>query len=142
MNAEVRASGTTLAGKVAVVTGGSRGIGRAVAIELARQGADVAVGLRSESSRTDVLTEIGALGQRVVPITLDVRDLEQSRRQLDSVESVLGPVDILINNAGGSILGNALDVTESDFQAVWELNVRSTFFLSQHVTRRYSNLAG
>jgi 2-deoxy-D-gluconate 3-dehydrogenase len=137
MNTEVRASGITLAGKVAVVTGGSRGIGRAIAKELARQGADVAVGLRSESSSTDVLTEIRALGQRAVPIILDVRDLEQSRRGLDSIESVLGPVDILINNAGGSILGNALDVTEADFQTVWELNVRSTFFLSQQVTRRY-----
>ncbi len=128
---------SSLHGLVAVVTGASRGIGRAVAVELARQGADVAVGVRSADSRTDVIEEVTALGRRAIALPLDVRDLDECRQQLDRVEHLLGPVDILVNNAGGSILGDALDVSEEDFEAVWDFNVRSTFFLSQHVARRY-----
>lgn len=128
---------SSLNGRVAVVTGASRGIGRAIALDLARTGADVAVGVRSASSSVEVVREIESVGRRAIPIVLDVRDLASCRAQLDSVEDALGPVDVLVNNAGGSILGNALDVTEEDFAAVWELNVRSTFFLSQHVMRRY-----
>ena len=128
---------SSLAGQVAVVTGASRGIGRAIALDLARDGADIVVGLRSESSSADVVAEIESLGRRAIALTLDVRDLDLCRTQLDSVQDALGGIDILVNNAGGSILGDALDVTEEDFAAVWDLNVRSTFFLSQHVARRY-----
>lgn len=128
---------SALEGRVAVVTGASRGIGRAIAVELARAGADVAVGVRSTDSSTEVVDEIISLGRRAVALPLDVRNLDECRLQLDRVQGLLGPVDILINNAGGSILGEALDVTEADFEAVWDFNVRSTFFLSQHVARRY-----
>lgn len=128
---------SALQGQVAVVTGASRGIGRAIALELARAGADVAVGVRSTDSRTDVVDEIASLGRRAFALPLDVRNLDDCRRQLDRVAELLGPVDILVNNAGGSILGDALDVTEDDLESVWNFNVRSTFFLSQHVARRY-----
>ena len=131
-----------MAGQVAVVTGAGRGIGRAVALDLARAGADIVVGLRSDDSRADVVAEIESLGRRALPVALDVRDLDSCRAALDSMDHTWGRIDVLVNNAGGSILGNALTVSEEDFAAVWDLNVRSTFFLSQHVTRRYFVPAG
>jgi len=128
---------SSMTGQVAVVTGAGRGIGRAIAVDLARAGADVVVGLRGSDSRADVVAEIESLGRRAVPLVLDVRDLDASRDALDSVDQMFGRIDVLVNNAGGSIVGDALTVTEEDFAAVWELNVRSSFFLSQYVTRRY-----
>lgn len=127
-------SDPSLAGALAVVTGASRGIGRAIALDLARAGADVVVGLRSVDNNADVVGEIETLGRRAIPLVLDVRDLDSCRKQLDSIGE---DVDILVNNVGGSIVADALDVTEEDFAAVWDLNVRSTFFLSQHVMRRF-----
>ncbi|MGE0220841.1 SDR family NAD(P)-dependent oxidoreductase [Mycolicibacterium sp.] len=127
-------SNPSLAGSLAVVTGASRGIGRAIALDLARAGADVVVGLRSVDSNADVVDEIETLGRRAIPLVLDVRHLDSCRKQLDSIGE---DVDILVNNVGGSIVADALDVTEEDFAAVWDLNVRSTFFLSQHVMRRF-----
>jgi NAD(P)-dependent dehydrogenase (short-subunit alcohol dehydrogenase family) len=132
----------SLAGSMAVVTGASRGIGRAIALDLARAGADVVVGLRTSDSNAEVVGEIQSLGRKAIPLVLDVRDLGSCREQLDSIEAAHGAVDILVNNAGGSIVGNALDVTEEDFATVWELNVRSAFFLSQHVTRRWFTKRG
>ncbi|MGE0776891.1 SDR family NAD(P)-dependent oxidoreductase [Mycolicibacterium sp.] len=127
-------SNPSLVGSLAVVTGASRGIGRAIALDLARAGADVVVGLRSVDSNADVVDEIETLGRRAIPLVLDVRHLDSCRKQLDSIGE---DVDILVNNVGGSIVADALDVTEEDFAAVWDLNVRSTFFLSQHVMRRF-----
>ncbi|MGN6331985.1 MAG: SDR family NAD(P)-dependent oxidoreductase [Motilibacteraceae bacterium] len=126
---------TDLEGKVAVVTGAARGIGRAVALDLARAGADVAVGLREVERDNGVVEEIRALGRRALPLAMDVTDLAQSRAAIDRAVAELGGVDVLVNNAGGSIVADALEVTEADFEAVWALNTRSTFFLSQHAAR-------
>lgn len=131
-----------LDGKVAVVTGAARGIGRAIALDLARAGADVGVGLRAAESDLSVLGEIRALGRRATGVVMDVTDLGGSRAAIDAVTAELGDIDILVNNAGGSILGDALDVTEDDFDAVWALNVKSTFFLSQHVARLFGSRGG
>jgi 2-deoxy-D-gluconate 3-dehydrogenase len=128
----------SLAGMTAVVTGGSRGIGRAVAVALAERGADVAVGLRSEQSSTEVLDELRALGVRATGIPMDATDLDASRAGFDRAVEEFGGVDILVNNAGGGIGADALSVTEEDFDAVWNLNTRSTFFLSQHAARHMS----
>lgn len=132
----------SLAGSLAVVTGAARGIGRAIALDLARAGADVVVGVRTADSAVEVVDHIESLGRRAIPLVLDVRDLRSCRTRLDSIEDTHGNVDILVNNVGGSIVGNAIDVTEEDFAAVWELNVRSTFFLSQHVVRRFFTTRG
>ncbi len=124
-----------LTGMVALVTGAGRGLGRAIALELAAAGADVALGLRDSSSDGELVAEIGALGRRVLALAMDVRDLEQSRTAIDRTIAELGGLDILVNNAGGGIGGAAIDVSEADFDAVWSLNTRSTFFVSQHAAR-------
>jgi 2-deoxy-D-gluconate 3-dehydrogenase len=125
----------SLDGQVALVTGAARGLGRESALELARAGADVAVGLRNPGTDNGLVDEITALGRRALAVHLDVLDLDLSRRAIDTVVAELGSLDILVNNAGGGIDGPAIDVTESDFDAVWALNTRSTFFLSQHAAR-------
>jgi NAD(P)-dependent dehydrogenase (short-subunit alcohol dehydrogenase family) len=131
-----------LAGKVAVVTGAARGLGRAIALELARSGADVGIGLRDVDRDEGLVDAIVALGRRALPLAMDVTDLAASREAIDRVASELGAVDILVNNAGGGIGGDAIDVTEADFDAVWSLNTRSTFFLSQHAAKYMRDAAG
>lgn len=129
---------SSLAGLTALITAGSRGIGRAVGVALAESGADVVVGLRDENSSTEVLDEIRAHGVRALGVVMDANDLAASRAGFDRAVEQFGQVDILVNNAGGSIVADALSVTEEDFDAVWNLNTRSTFFLSQHAARHMS----
>jgi NAD(P)-dependent dehydrogenase (short-subunit alcohol dehydrogenase family) len=131
-----------LSGNVAIVTGAARGLGRAIALDLARAGADVGVGLRDAGQDGGLVDEITALGRRAIPLAMDVMDLDASRAAIDRVVSELGSVDILVNNAGGGIMGDAIDVTEADFDAVWELNTKSTFFLSQHAAKHMRTAGG
>ncbi|GAA4734886.1 2-dehydro-3-deoxy-D-gluconate 5-dehydrogenase KduD [Amnibacterium soli] len=130
-------TGTSFEGAVAVVTGAARGIGRAIALELAAAGADIGVGLRDVERDSGVVAEIEALGRRAVALPMDVTDLARSRAAIDRAVDELGRLDVLVNNAGGSIVADALDVTEEDFEAVWGLNTRSTFFLSQHAAKHW-----
>ena len=132
----------SLEGTVAVVTGAARGIGRATALELARAGADVGLGLRDPDRDGGLVAEIEALGRRAVALPMDVTDLGQARAAIDRAVEELGSVDVLVNNAGGGIGGNAIDVTEADFDAVWALNTRSTFFLSQHAAKHMRAAGG
>ena len=124
-----------LTGTTALVTGASRGLGHAIALELALAGADVVLGMRDPSADHGLVAEITALGRRALPVAMDVTDLDQSRAAIDRAVDEFGSLDILVNNAGGGIVSPALDVTEADFDAVWALNTRSTFFLSQHAAR-------
>ena len=124
-----------LSGTVALVTGAGRGLGRAIALELAAAGADVALGLRDPSNDGGLAAEIVALGRRVLALPMDVRNLDESRAAIDRAVAELGRLDILVNNAGGGIGGAAIDVSEDDFDSVWSLNTRSTFFISQHAAR-------
>jgi len=131
-----------LDGAVAVVTGAARGIGRAVVLELAAAGADIGLGLRDVSADGGLAEEVRALGRRVLPVPMDVRDLATCRASLDEVVGTLGGLHVLVNNAGGGIMAPALEVTEADFEAVWSLNTRSTFFLSQHAARHMAASGG
>jgi 3-oxoacyl-[acyl-carrier protein] reductase len=90
-----------LSGKVALVTGGGRGIGRSTALALAGVGADVAVAARSEGEVAAVAEEIRGLGRRAVAIVCDVTSYEQCRRMVERTLADLGRLDILVNNAGG-----------------------------------------
>ena len=117
------------------MTGAARGLGRAIALDLARAGADVVLGMRDPLTDHGLVAEITALGRRALPVAMDVTDLDQSRAAIDRAVAEFGSLDILVNNAGGGINAAALDVTEADFDTVWALNTRSTFFLSQHAAR-------
>jgi len=131
-----------LDGAVAVVTGAARGIGRAVVLELAAAGADIGLGLRDVAADGGLAEEVRALGRRVVAVPMDVTDLATCRSSLDEVVGTLGGLDVLVNNAGGGISTPALEVTEEDFESVWALNTRSTFFLSQHAARHMAGSGG
>ena len=131
-----------LNGSVALVTGANRGLGRAIAVGLARAGADVALGVRRVESADDVVAQIRALGREVAVVELDVMNLDGAREAITDAAEKLGGLDILVNNAGGGIGGPALDVTEADFDAVWALNTRSTFFLAQHAARMMMSTGG
>jgi NAD(P)-dependent dehydrogenase (short-subunit alcohol dehydrogenase family) len=124
-----------LTGQTALVTGAARGLGRAIALSLAESGADVALGLRDASVDGELVAEIEALGRRAIALAMDVTDLAQSRAAIESAVAEFGRLDILVNNAGGGIGGAAIDVREEDFDAVWGLNTRSTFFISQAAAR-------
>jgi NAD(P)-dependent dehydrogenase (short-subunit alcohol dehydrogenase family) len=124
-----------LSGRTALVTGAARGLGRAIALALADAGANVALGLRDDAADHGLAAEIEAKGHRALPLAMDVTNLDQSRAAIDRTVAEFGRLDILVNNAGGGIGGPAIDVTEDDFDEVWELNTRSTFFISQHAAR-------
>jgi NAD(P)-dependent dehydrogenase (short-subunit alcohol dehydrogenase family) len=125
-----------LTGRRALVTGAARGLGRQIALDLARAGAAVALGVRDPRSADGLIAEIGEFGGRAMGVELDARDLDGSRAALDAAAADFGGIDILVNNVGGGIGGPAIDVTEEDFDTVWSLNAKSTFFLSQHAARQ------
>ncbi len=125
----------SLEGKTAVVTGAARGLGRAIALELAAAGANVVLGVRDPVTDGGLADAIAGQGVGVLSVPMDVLDLAGSRAAIDSAAREFGAIDILVNNAGGGVGDAALDVTEADFDAVWALNTRSTFFISQHVAQ-------
>jgi NAD(P)-dependent dehydrogenase (short-subunit alcohol dehydrogenase family) len=132
----------TLDGSVALVTAASRGIGRAIALDLAEHGADVALGVRDPDAATELADTIRAMGRRVAVARMDVTDLAACRSAIDGVVAELGTIDVLVNNAGGGIVEDAIDVTEEHFDTVWELNTKSTFFVSQHVAKHMRSSGG
>ena len=124
-----------LTGRVAMVTGASRGLGQTFARALARAGADVAITSRSLASLASFSREIEAQGRRAVPIELDVRDEASIRRAVDTAVGAFGRVDILVNNAGCNVRKRAADITWEDWNLVLDTNLRGPFFLAQAVAR-------
>jgi NAD(P)-dependent dehydrogenase (short-subunit alcohol dehydrogenase family) len=125
-----------LEGRVALVTGASRGLGRAIALACANAGADIALGLHDVATGDELVARIGGLGRRVVPVQMDVLDLAQIRSAVDEVVSKLGRLDILVNNAGVSPSDAAEDVREADFDLMLGVNVKGLFFASQAAGRQ------
>ncbi len=124
-----------VAGRIALVTGAARGIGRAVAIALARAGADLALGFRDLRAAGDVADAVCALGRRALPLQMDVaRPAEISAAVARAVEH-FGHIDLLVNNAGIGPPNPAESVTEADFDATVAVNLKGTFFVSQAVGR-------
>ncbi|WP_428565771.1 MAG: SDR family NAD(P)-dependent oxidoreductase [Solidesulfovibrio sp. DCME] len=125
---------TPLAGKVALVTGGSRGIGRGVALALARRGADVAVGYRGNAAAArEVVEAITEMGRRALAFGADVSVEAQVGRLVAAVREGLGPVDILVANAGVASPRSIADVTGEDFAAALSVNLCSAFYCAQAV---------
>ena len=122
-----------LAGRRALVTGASRGIGRAIALELARRGADVALSYgRSVEQAEAVRAEIEGLGVRVAAFQSNVADFEAARQLVTDAIAALGGVDILVNNAGVTRDKLILQMTESDWDAVVDTNLKGVFNVTKH----------
>ena len=121
----------TLEGKVALVSGSSRGIGRAIAVELARAGCDVAVNYRESVEAADeVVAEIEAAGRRGFAVRADVADPEQTRRLYEAAVASLGAPDILVNNAGIWRGSRVEDIEASFLDRIVAVNMKSAFYLT------------
>jgi NAD(P)-dependent dehydrogenase (short-subunit alcohol dehydrogenase family) len=124
-----------LHGKVAVVTGASRGLGQTFARALARAGADLVITSRTLDSLEPFQAEVESLGRRVVATELDVRSEESIRRMVSDAAKAFPRLDILVNNAGCNVRKRALDVTWDDWNLVLETNLRGAFFVAQAVAK-------
>jgi NAD(P)-dependent dehydrogenase (short-subunit alcohol dehydrogenase family) len=124
-----------LTGKVALVTGASRGLGRQFALALARAGAEVAVTSRTRDALAGTGREVEALGRRAVPVELEVRDHDSIQRAVQEAHDAFGRLDILVNNAGCNVRKPAVEVTWDDWNTVLDTNLRGTFFVAQAAAR-------
>ena len=120
-----------LTDKKALVTGGGRGLGRAIAIGLAQHGADVAVTSRTVSELEETAEAVRALGRRCVVVPGDASRKDEIDRVVGEVTTGLGGLDILVNNAGVDAAAPAIDYTESDFDFVLDVNLKAYFFFAQ-----------
>jgi 3-oxoacyl-[acyl-carrier protein] reductase len=123
---------TDLAKRVALVTGGSRGIGRAIAVSLADAGAAVAVNYREKRAEAESVADtIRGKGGRAVAIQADVSRADEVTRMMSAVERELGPVDVLVNNAGVGLVRSVDELTEADFDLTIAVNLKSVFLCTQ-----------
>jgi 3-oxoacyl-[acyl-carrier protein] reductase len=123
-----------LQGQVALVTGGSRGIGRATALAFAQEGADIAFCHLDDGAQADrTAAEITALGRRAMHGSIDVSNTDAVRGFAAEAEAALGPVDILFNNAGMNIRKPFEAYTEADFDRIMNVHVKGMFFMAQAV---------
>src|SRR5712671_3717397 len=124
-----------LTGKVALVTGAARGLGRSISLALANAGADVALGLRDVQADSGLASEIRKMGRKVLPLQMDMLKMEQISRAVDETTKEFGRIDILVNNAGIAPENLAENVSEQDFDATLAVNLKGTFFASQAAGR-------
>ena len=125
-----------LTGRVALVTGASQGLGRRFASVLAGHGAAVGLAARQVEKLEDLREAIAAAGGRAASVGLDVTDTAAIERALDQIENALGPVGILVNNAGVAVSKGVLEQTEADWDRVVGTNLKGAFFTAQAVARR------
>jgi len=121
----------SLKGKVVLVTGGNRGLGRAIALALAEAGANVAILSRSGEGLNDLAEEIRALGAKSLPLTGDVAVPMEARRSVQAVMEHFGRLDVLVNAAGVNRRIPSLGVSESDWDWILGVNLKGTFFMCQ-----------
>jgi 3-oxoacyl-[acyl-carrier protein] reductase len=126
-----------LAGKVAIVTGASRGIGRAIALQLGRAGAAVAVNYAANVALAEeVVAEIQKGGGQALAVQADVGRVPDIQRLFDQAIGQFGRLDILINNAGIIVYRPLIDISEEEYERVMSVNVKGTFFTCQQAARR------
>ncbi|MCS0502650.1 SDR family NAD(P)-dependent oxidoreductase [Ancylobacter mangrovi] len=131
-----------LAGRKALVTGASRGIGRRIAGALAAAGADVALAARGLDALADTVGDIASLGRRAVPLALDVTDTASCRRAVEAAADELGGLDILVNNAGMEQVRPSLEVDEALWDAILDTNLKGAFFCAQSAARLMKEAGG
>ncbi len=124
-----------LTGKVALVTGSTRGLGQYFARALARAGADLVVTGRDAAKLAPFVAELEQLRRKVLPLSLDDRHEHRIRAMVDAAAAHFGRIDILVNNAGCNIRKPALDVSWDDWNTILDTNLRGTFFVAQAVAR-------
>jgi len=124
-----------LSGKVAIVTGASRGLGQYFARALARAGADVVITSRTLESLAQTQADIEAVGRRTLPCVLDVRKIESIQPMVDRTLERFGKIDILMNNAGCNVRKASVDVTPEDWAFVVDTILRGSFFVATAVAR-------
>jgi NAD(P)-dependent dehydrogenase (short-subunit alcohol dehydrogenase family) len=127
--------GLDLSGKVALVTGGSRGIGEAIALAFSEAGADVAIVGRDEAALEGVLRRLRAKDRRAEAFAVDMSCVGEIEQMIDRVKSTLGPVDILVNAAGIAIPEPAVSVSEETWSKVIDTNLRGQFFCASRIGR-------
>ena len=125
-----------LSGRVALVTGASRGLGQYLARALAQAGADLVVTARRREDTESFARELRALGRGAASLSLDVRDEASIRNMAEEAEAAFGKVDILVNNAGCNVRKPSVEVAWEDCNKVLDTNLRGTFFVAQAVARR------
>jgi len=124
-----------LGGRVAVVTGGNRGLGRAIAFALADAGAAVAIIARDEEKNRETVGELKKLGVPALSLKVDLMKRADLKPAMDEVERVLGPIDVLVNNAAFAILKGVLDQTAEEWDQVIATNLNACFLLAQIAAR-------
>ena len=131
-----------LDGRVAIVSGAGQGIGRGIAIGLAEAGADVVLAARTESDLEEVAARIAEVGRRGLPVPTDVTDLAALEALVERTTSELGRLDIVVNNAGGSMPRAAMDTSEASLEKAFRFNVTSAFNLTKLGARAIVDTAG
>ena len=132
-----------LSGKVAIVTGASRGIGRGIAIELAKEGANIVVNYsKDEEGASKVLEELKEIGVVAIGIKADVSSFKETKNLVEETVKKFGKLDILINNAGISTIGLFMDATEEDIDRMININLKGALFLSKAVLPYLLNRGG
>jgi NAD(P)-dependent dehydrogenase (short-subunit alcohol dehydrogenase family) len=125
----------SLEGKVAIVTGAGRGIGKSIALGLADAGADVVVCARTAADIVATAAEIRAKGRKSLPLPTDVRFAEQVASLVEKSVAEFGRIDILVNNAGGSFIAATMDLSEGGWDAIVRENLKSVFLCSKAAAR-------
>jgi glucose 1-dehydrogenase len=133
----------TLHGKSAIVTGGNSGIGKAIVLALAGQGANVAIDyVSNEQATEDLERQVAALGDQVIGIDADVSKIEDLQRMVDETVKAFGRVDVMVNNAGVETRSSILDTTEKQYAFVMDVNLKSAFFGTQIAAKQMISQGG
>ncbi len=125
-----------LTGKVAIVTGGTKGIGNGIATAMAQAGANVVVVSRSQADCDKVAKELSRFGQETLPVSADVTKIASIQNVVDKATARFGRIDILVNNAGAVLARKAEDISEEDWDKVINLDLKGAFFCAQIAGRK------